>query len=644
MIVRSLESGAPVRVNREFVERLGLTREELEAQPLLEWIHPDDRPKLEMVLSAEVGAANARHRTKAGDWLPFAWQVKMHSGCELAALGLLLRESDADDEPAEVDTSGPRKTMSEILEAMALIVESKNPGMRCSILLLDEAREYVMGGAGPSLPREYNEAVEGLRIGPAVGSCGTAAFWNVPVVVECIEEDPLWVDLRGAAALAGVSACWSHPITATSGDVLGAMALYHDEPRAPDRHQMDGLEIAARMVGLAVERERLEDQLRQSAKMEALGVLAGGIAHDFKNMLAVILANAELATPTLPEGAEARERLQEIATASVGATDLCNQMLAYAGRGARTAERLDFNALVKELGGLLRVALSKKATLVFELHEGPLGVLADRGQLRQVVMNLITNASEAIGNNEGLIVVETSPSHYGREELALAHPEADLEPGDYVLLSVSDSGTGVDSETRARIFDPFFTTKSAGRGLGLAAVQGIVRGHRGAVTLESEPGHGTTIHVLLPGVALPHQEPPSVSEDQPTEPDARILVVDDEEQVLKLIATMLERAGYDVIVACDGQEAVDIFRREGDSIDCVRMDLSMPKLDGEEAFRELRAIRSDVRVVLSSGFTEQQVMDRFRDSGLAGVVQKPAQRDVLLAKIAETLAGTKARA
>jgi len=375
---------------------------------------------------------------------------------------------------------------------MARIVEAKNPGLWCSILLMDEEHERITVGAGPSLPDEYNAAVEGLRIGPMVGSCGTAAYWNVPVVVENIAQDPLWSDLRDAATIAGVLACWSQPIPSRDGTVLGAMALYDTEPGGPTRRQMDGLEIAARMVGLAIERDGLEEQVRQSAKLKALGVLAGGIAHDFNNLLTAILGNAELAMKAVPEDSEARKRLNAIVTASGNATDLCNQMLAYAGRGAVSTEVVECNALVQELGGLLQVALSKKATLVNEVHPIRLGVLADRSQLRQVIMNLIT-------------------------------------------------------------------------------------------------------------------------------------------------ADILEGAGYTVLRASDGLEAVEVYRREIDTIDCVLLDLSMPRLDGEEVFIELRKLKSDVCVLLTSGFTEQEMIDRLRGTGIAGFLKKPANMQTLLAKVAEVL-------
>jgi two-component system, cell cycle sensor histidine kinase and response regulator CckA len=394
------------------------------------------------------------------------------------------------------------------------------------------------------------------------------------------------------------------------------------------------------MVGLAVERDRLEKQLHQASKMEAIGILAGGIAHDFNNLLATVLGNAELAEAMLPGTSEARPMLQEIVTASVSASELCSQMLTYAGRSARSMETLECNSLVRELAGLMRVALSKKAKLVFDLHKEPLGVLADRSQVRQVIMNLIANAAEAIGDNEGRIVLGSSARIFTRDELDAHEAATGLEPGEYVHLWVSDTGSGMSPEIRARIFDPFFTTKATGRGLGLAAVQGIVLGHGGSITLESTRGFGTRFSVLLPRVPAPDESPPRQAESGPEAQGTRVLVVDDEPQVRKILGDMLEHGHYSVIRAGDGEEAIEVFRREADSIDCVLLDLSMPKLDGEEVFQELRKIREDVRVVLISGYAEQEILDRFHGTGLAGVVQKPARRQILLSRIATAVGRT----
>ncbi len=636
VVVRHSGSCEFIRVSPRFSGLLGFTEEELASEPAADWIHPDDQEALRVAIEAGEGSVLVRHRTRQSDWMRLEMRVRADSS-GLAILGLTCPAEATEAASQPTGAGGGQVSLSETLATMARIVEAKNPGQMCSILIVDESGERISVGAGPSFPDEYNAAVEGLQIGPTVGSCGTAAYWNVPVVVENIQEDPLWRNLREAAAIAGVSACWSQPITTTAGEVLGAMALYSREPSAPHKHQMDGLEIAARMVGMAVERDRLEEQLRQSAKMEALGVLAGGIAHDFNNMLAAVLGNAELALELLPNESAARPMLTEIASASVSAAELCNQMLAYAGRGAMTAEVVDCNPLVKELGALLNVALAKKAELRYELSLDPMCVSADRSQLRQVIMNLITNASEAIGNNEGVIGIGTSVRELTREDLDALVSDRSLAPGEYVQLWVSDTGAGMASSTRARMFDPFFTTKSTGRGLGLAAVQGIVRSHAGAIVLEGGYGEGTKFTVLLPRVSASEIIESTATRRRLGNVGARILVVDDEEAVRNVLAGMLQAAGYLVEHARDGQEALDIFRHHGDDIDCVLLDLSMPKLDGDEVFQELQKMRSDVRVILSSGFTEQQVMSRFEDAGLAGVVQKPTQMTVLLDKVAEAL-------
>jgi len=262
-ILRPADDGETLRVNRQFAERVGFTGEELAARPFLEWIHPDDREAFGRALESGAGCVDARHVSRLGSWFPFRWELKSDCGATVA-LGVLHDRFDValeDAIPAGLTSAGD---LTAQLVVMAKIVEAKNPGMRCSILLVGEDGKHITSGAGPSLPDAYNEAVEGLRIGPMVGSCGAAAFWNVPVVVENIAEDPLWNDLRDAATLADVAACWSQPVRDTRGNVLGAMALYNERPRAPTRAQMDGLEIAAHMVGLAIERHRLEEKLRES--------------------------------------------------------------------------------------------------------------------------------------------------------------------------------------------------------------------------------------------------------------------------------------------------------------------------------------------------------------------------------------------
>lgn len=633
-IIRISGTEELVRIDSACASLLGLSADELSKRPFIDWIHPDDQALAKQALVTPDASFEARHQTAHGNWAPLAWHVRSDDK-ERAIIGLLrAREPFYPAPPA-----GPpaRGTLYETLDAMARIVEGKNPGLRCSILLVDPETSTVSVGAGPNLPAEYNAAVEGLQIGPAVGSCGTATYWNVPVIVQDIAKDPLWRNLRDAATIAGVAACWSHPITSTNGDVLGAMALYDKQPAWPTPDQMAGLEIAARMVGLAVERDRLEDRLRQAAKMEALGVLAGGIAHDFNNVLAAILGNAELAVADMAPDAPERESIEEIVTATTSATDLCKQMLAYAGRGAASVEAIDCNALSRELGALLQVTLSKKAALRYSLDESnPMGVLADRGQLRQVIMNLITNASEALDNNDGSITLSSSSHFFGVQDLEAFHTRGLLSPGKFVCLQVQDTGSGMSTETLARMFDPFFSTKAEGRGLGLAAAKGIVLGHHGAINVETALGAGTTFTILLPWVPIETQtENPSL---QPLEShSANILLADDEPAVRRTLCKILERGGYQVTTVTNGQEAVDVFRANPDSFHCVVLDLSMPKLDGAEAFAKLRKIRPNLQVILSSGFAEQEILNRFEGQGLAAAVQKPTSMHVLHEKVAKAL-------
>ncbi len=615
---------------------MGLSDSDLRSKSLLDWIHVDDREQLQQAIDAGQGEVGARHAAKDGQWELFDWRIRTNAE-GVIALGRSHRAYDASLPAAIPSEALGIRTMAETLADMVRIAEAKNPGMRCSILLTNASQDRVSVGAGPSFPAEYNAAIEGMVLGPMVGSCGTAAYWNVPVVVEDIFSDPLWSGYRDVAKIAGVAACWSHPITSTDGVVLGAMALYSDQPSSPTRSQLDGLEIAARMVGLAVERDRLEDALRQAEKLKALGVLAGGIAHDFNNVLTAVLGNAELAMDTLAEDTEAYQRLTDIVRAATSATDLCGQMLAYAGRGTLARETLELNSMVDEISSLLRVSISKKANIVKQLSKTPLSVLADRGQLRQVILNLIGNASEAVGDNPGQIVICTEACHYTRQQLDSLYSRSDLVEGEYARLSVMDTGVGMDDSTRAHIFDPFFSTKPTGSGLGLAAVQGIVSRHDGAISLESAPGDGTTFSIILPRVACASEHLQTTSEAWIPVEGTCVLVVDDEPSVLSIQADILEKGGYTVLRADEGLAAIDIFRREGDSIACVLLDYSMPGMNGEEVCQELHDLRPGIPVILMSGFTEQEFSKRLESAGFAAFLPKPTKKAALLETISSVL-------
>jgi two-component system cell cycle sensor histidine kinase/response regulator CckA len=390
------------------------------------------------------------------------------------------------------------------------------------------------------------------------------------------------------------------------------------------------------------ERLVLERQLQQSQKLESLGVLAGGIAHDFNNILTGVLGNAELALAELSPSAPGRENLLEITQASHRAAALCRQMLAYSGRGKFASELIDLNALVEDMLGLLKSAISKKALLTLNLAEDLPPVEGDPSQLGQVIMNLVINASEAIGDRDGVITISTGARECSREYLRDSYARQDLAPGFYLTLDVSDTGCGMDQGTKERLFEPFFTTKFTGRGLGLAAVVGIVRGHKGALKVESEPGEGTTFRIRFPtaeagGGALARERAAEVSDWRGA---GTVLLVDDEETIRTLGARMLSRLGFVVLSAADGREALGLYAKHRGEIALVLLDLTMPHMDGEETFYGLRVLDPEVRVIMSSGYTEQDITSRFRDEGLVGFLQKPYTMAHLTERLRAALEGT----
>ena len=647
MMVRSVDRGGFVRVDDAFREQMGLDAAELGAQPLRHWIEPADQPVLERLLERGRGRRVVRHRNADGGTLPVELQLA-HDGEQAVAL-LRIRSLDTPVRPPKA--SGDEPTITNTLTTIAQIVEQQNPGYRCSIVLAEDGR--FVGGAGPSLPDDYNAAIDGHPIGPFVGSCGTAMFWEVPVVSTDLQADPLWAPFRELTRAAGVHACWSHPFTTRDGRMLGALSLYAPEPRAPTAEQLVRLRAAARMTGLAVERGRaeealreqrareleLEEQLRQAAKMEALGVLAGGVAHDFNNVLATILANAELALDHVAD-VQVAAALRDIVEVSRRAGGFCQQMLAYAGRGPVEVARLELGALLPEAGGLAYAGVSKKVRLAFELHPEPVWVEGDENQLLQVVLNLITNAAEAIGDERGRIVVRSELASFAASELRTLMPDAEPAAGTYAVVSVSDTGCGMDAATQARMFDPFFTTKFTGRGLGLAAVRGIVAKHGGAFRIVSAPGEGTTVSVLLPA-SQPATTTAAVSPEPRLEAAGRrILVVDDEDRLRTALRRRLSRSGFEVVEAADGQQALDRFREDPTSFDCVLLDMSMPEWSGDEVHAELVALRPDVPVVLMSGYASEEVLERFETVPPAGFLQKPIGTEELLETLGRALTGS----
>jgi two-component system cell cycle sensor histidine kinase/response regulator CckA len=386
------------------------------------------------------------------------------------------------------------------------------------------------------------------------------------------------------------------------------------------------------------ERRRLEAQMQQVQKLESLGVLAGGIAHDFNNLLVGMLGHAGLALMDVPNDSPLRNRIQQIETCAMRAAELTNQMLAYSGKGRFVVQPLDLTAVVREMTNLLQTAISKSARLDLQLTDGLPAISADGAQLRQVIMNLITNASDALDGDAGTIRLTTGVMSASRAYLAETYVSS-AEPGDYVYLEVSDTGCGMDPATRERIFEPFFTTKVTGRGLGLAAVLGIIRGHKGAVRIDSTPGEGTTFRVLFPSAAAAVLATPKPESRSRTRRHARILVVDDEPSVRGIARDALTRAGFAVAVAASGEEALQRIRSEGSGIHAVLLDMTMPGLDGVATLRAIHRIVERMPVVLTSGYSEEDAAARCDGEKLAGFIQKPFPPSALVDKIDRALGG-----
>jgi signal transduction histidine kinase/CheY-like chemotaxis protein len=386
------------------------------------------------------------------------------------------------------------------------------------------------------------------------------------------------------------------------------------------------------------DRAKLELQIRHAQKLESLGVLAGGIAHDFNNLLVGILGYADLAREEIPHTSPVRGRIDGIVNAAKRAADLARQMLAYSGKGRFVVQPVNLNTVIEEMGRLIEVSISKRVVIKYDLANELPATCGDASQIGQVILNLITNAAEAIGDRSGVIGISTGVTTCDQRYLKDTYVPETLPNGIYLYVEVADTGCGMDKETCDRVFDPFFSTKFTGRGLGLAAVLGIVRGHKGTIKVYSEPGRGTTFKVLFPTTEeIAEAKSRDAIETASLRGEGTVLVVDDEETVRTVAKDMLQKAGFEVLTAADGVEAIEVFKQFEKSIVCVVLDLTMPRMNGEETFRILKQINPQIPVILSSGYNEQEILTRFIGKGLAGFLQKPFRSADVYAKLRESL-------
>jgi len=588
-----------------------------------ELIHPDDAPRVLAMHTAHFEGKTPRYeceyrvKTASGGW---KW---------IMSAGRVV-ERDADGQPARVagvhiDIDARKRAEESVRESETRyrqLFQSLQSGFALHEIICDEDGvpvDYRFLEVNPAF-----EQLTGLKSADIVGR-------TVREVLPSTETR--WIRTYGQVALTGGTVAFED---------YHAQLDRHFEVTAfcPKKGQFAVIfaDITAR-VQTQKARIEMESRLMQAQKLESLGVLAGGIAHDFNNLLMGMLGNADIVLDRMNSQLPEYGCVKDIEVAAKRAADLCRQMLAYSGKGHFMVEPFNLNDVIREMSNLIQVSIGKTAILKFNLADNLPNIRGDVTQVRQVVMNLLTNASEAIGNSSGVISVETGARNCTAQDLRSPFLAGEHAPGDYVYIEVADTGCGMDEGTLAKVFDPFFTTKFTGRGLGLAVVLGIVRGHNGSITVKTVPGKGTRFRVLFPaGPAARKEDPPPRAPEPAESKGGTILLVDDDETVLTVAGRMLERGGYKVVVAHDGREGVDAFRERAAEIACVILDLTMPHMNGEDALVKMRKIRADVPVLISSGYNEQEIESRFRESGINGFIQKPYQSAQLMMKVRAAMA------
>ncbi len=378
------------------------------------------------------------------------------------------------------------------------------------------------------------------------------------------------------------------------------------------------------------EKERMKQRLFQSQKLESLGVLSSGIAHDFNNLMMAILGNADLALLDLSKSSPVKQYLNDIKKGAKNAAEVSKQLLAYSGKGQFVITKINITKLVDEMLSLIKVSISNKANLHLALQKDLPLVKVDKTQIRQIIMNLLTNASDALEDKPGEIVIRTGTRYCNREFFKNTYLNTMLKPGKYVFLEVTDTGVGMDKETKKRLFDPFFTTKFTGRGLGLAATLGIVKSHEGTIQIETKKGQGSTFRIFLPVIDSEEPSDPlevKKNDEKFTNRNIKlaktVLLVDDEPAVRRVGEKMLKKLGFKVIQAVDGKKGLNIFKEKRDIVDIVLLDLTMPNMDGKETFNRLKNIDSTVKIILSSGYNKQSISNKFSKHKVDGFIQKP---------------------
>jgi PAS domain S-box-containing protein len=500
-------------------------------------------------------------------------------------------------------------------------------------------RIWTLSHAGDSLDLQASTGMQTTPESPhnhiPLGNAGIGriACDRTSLTVDDIGNDPTLGDPAWPATETHAFA--GYPVVAGTR-LLAVVGIYSRAPLS--KGLLKGLASTATAMAAALDRfnskeetERIQGKLQEAQRLESLGILAGGIAHDFNNLLTSILGNANLARLDTPPGSPAIDSLAEIESASRRASELCRLMLDYAGMSRTNPKPVDFSGTIRNAAKLLTHSINKKTELRISLPENPPTVEGDAAQIQQVVMNLVTNAAEAIGEQGGIIRVSAGVMQANEAFFRETYLAPDLPAGKYVFLEVADNGCGMSKETMAKIFDPFYTTKFSGRGLGLAAVWGIVRGHGGAIHVSSSPDIGTKFRVLLPPAESSTTPviPPPAGMRLPSRARGLVVVIDDEAPIRALVGRLLKRMGFDVLDAADGDSGVALVRKHLKDCVLVMLDLTMPKADGAETLAGIREFAPSLPVVLMSGYSEQDVGKRISAYQTSGFLAKPFTPDML---------------
>lgn len=536
--------------------------------------------------------------------------------------------------------------LSTLLELIVQFVEQENPGVLCSVLLSDESGTRLMHGAAPSLPDAYNKAVDGMKIGQGMGSCGSAAFTKQRVVVEEIEGHPYWGEGFAAAREAGLRACWSEPVLATDGDLLGTFAMYYRETRTPNEEEIQLIESAAHLASIAIGRVRdethrkmLEEQLLHIQKIEAIGQLAGGIAHDFNNLLTPIIVYADMVKRALPDDHPQSRRVEGVLAAAHKAKDLTRKLLSFGRKQMLNMEVLDLNEVIESFRDILLRTIRENIVIDVMPAAGGARLKADRGQLEQVLLNLTVNARDAI---EGKGTISIATGHVLLDdEFVRQHPG--MVPGPYILLAFKDTGCGMDDETLRHIYEPFFTTKAVGHGtgLGLATVYGIIKQHEGYIEARSRVGEGAAFSIYLPASteegAVVVDARPAVHDRSDRTVIKTVLLVEDNLMVLEMAVELLESNGFKVLAADSPLKAMEIEQAYGGMIDLMVTDVIMPEMNGMELYERLQDRRPGMPVLYMSGYTSDVVIHGGTLEEEVTFINKPFTSEQLIERVRRAL-------